>query len=220
MTIGRKAKDPEIRKQEIIDSAEALFTEKGYDQTSVTDITDRVGLSHGAFFYYFKSKNDLYRSVIDSAIDRQFREIEQLLEGVGDDPVRKLQVLIDLSMSSQGQSDKLMEYLHSEGNASIHEDYVCKSEELLVPLVAKIVEQGVKKGLFDVEYPRECVELLLTMFDTLQHRRTSLSPEAYYRKMRALDSIMARSLGISEGTLAVKPKAPRPSVEPLKRQIG
>jgi AcrR family transcriptional regulator len=58
--MGRKAKDPEVRRQEIIDAAQQLFTQKGFDQTSVSDITDLVGLSHGAFFYYFKSKNDLF----------------------------------------------------------------------------------------------------------------------------------------------------------------
>ncbi|HMK46099.1 MAG TPA: TetR/AcrR family transcriptional regulator [Methanocella sp.] len=202
--MGRKAKDPEIRKKEIVDAAEQLFTEKGYDLTSVSDITGKVGLSHGAFFYYFKSKEDLYRSVIDSAIEHQFKDIMQLLDGVGDDPVRKLQTLIDLSINSQGRNDRLMKYLHKEGNASIHEEYMCRSEELLVPLVAEIVEDGVRKGLFDVTYPRECVELLLTVFDSLAHRRASLSPESYYRKMRALDSIIARSLGLREDTLSAK----------------
>ena len=60
----RITKDPETRRKEFIKAAGELFMEKGFDQTSVNDITKKVGMSHGAFFYYFKSKNDVMKEVI------------------------------------------------------------------------------------------------------------------------------------------------------------
>lgn len=36
--------------------------EKGFDQTSVNDITDKIGMPHGSFFYYSKSRNEVMRS--------------------------------------------------------------------------------------------------------------------------------------------------------------
>jgi len=202
--MGRIAKDPEIRKKEIIEAAEALFSEKGFVQTSVSDITDRVGLSHGAFFYYFKSKDDLLKAVITYRVEQSLAGIEKLLAEVGPDPLRKIQLLLELSTRGMNEDDKFIEYMHAEGNAPIHAEYVRQSEARVVPLIAGIVEEGVREGIFDVEYPREWVELIVPIFDSMQHKPKAMSNEEYYRKMRALYSLLARSLGISESALAVR----------------
>lgn len=47
-------------KQEILNAAEHLFSEKGYDATSIQDITKRVGITKPSFFYYFKTKSDIF----------------------------------------------------------------------------------------------------------------------------------------------------------------
>jgi len=55
----RISKDGDIRKQELLDAALQLFYEKGYEKTSVNDIIEKVGVSKGAFYYYFKSKEEV-----------------------------------------------------------------------------------------------------------------------------------------------------------------
>ncbi|MGQ9845429.1 MAG: TetR/AcrR family transcriptional regulator [Caldisericia bacterium] len=47
-------------KKKIIEEAEILFTENGYDATSVKDICEKVGISKGAFFYHFPTKEFLF----------------------------------------------------------------------------------------------------------------------------------------------------------------
>ena len=69
MIMGRISKDPELRRKEFIETADKLFREKGFDQTSVSDITDKIGLSHGSLFYYFPSKNELMKAVIYNRLD-------------------------------------------------------------------------------------------------------------------------------------------------------
>ena len=56
----RNSKKPEVRKQELIEIAAKLFAEKGYEAVSVRDILDVVGGAPGMFYYYFKSKQDIY----------------------------------------------------------------------------------------------------------------------------------------------------------------
>ena len=51
----RRPKEPEVRKNELLDAAQKLFVEKGYAKTTVTDILNVYGLSKGVFYYYFKS---------------------------------------------------------------------------------------------------------------------------------------------------------------------
>ena len=60
----RISKDPEVRKQEIIDTAMKLFAEKGYEFTSMTDIAKEMNVVSGLCYRYFKSKEDLYKTAI------------------------------------------------------------------------------------------------------------------------------------------------------------
>lgn len=54
----------------IIDAANALFYHRGYNQTSFHEIADATGIPKGNFYYYFRSKDDLLRAVIEDRIAR------------------------------------------------------------------------------------------------------------------------------------------------------
>ena len=54
--MARIVKEADERRNEILDAAETLFTEKGYSKTTIIDILNQVGIAKGTFYYYFKSK--------------------------------------------------------------------------------------------------------------------------------------------------------------------
>lgn len=53
------------RRKEIVQAAWELFGEKGFDATTIDDMTERAGLSHGTFYLYFSSKEDILRHLGD-----------------------------------------------------------------------------------------------------------------------------------------------------------
>lgn len=61
-----------IRKK-IIETADALFYQQGFAQTSFTDISDTLNMSKGNFYYYFKSKDE----ILNAVIDKRSKEIRQ-----------------------------------------------------------------------------------------------------------------------------------------------
>ena len=61
----RRTEAAETSKKAILDAAEALFAEKGYDGTSLQEICDRAGVTRGLPNYFFGSKEELYRSVLE-----------------------------------------------------------------------------------------------------------------------------------------------------------
>ena len=67
----RTVKEPEIRKNEILDAADTLFARKGFDNTSTGDILEMVGIARGTLYYHFKSKED----ILDALIERYNRQI-------------------------------------------------------------------------------------------------------------------------------------------------
>jgi AcrR family transcriptional regulator len=55
----------ESRRQEILDAALACFSEDGFHQTGMADIVSRSGMSHGAVYGYFRSKDDIIEALAD-----------------------------------------------------------------------------------------------------------------------------------------------------------
>lgn len=54
---------------EIVDHAKSLFYERGYDGTSFTDIVNAAGVYRGNINYYFKTKDDILKAVIDRHLE-------------------------------------------------------------------------------------------------------------------------------------------------------
>lgn len=82
----------ESRRQQILDAALACFSENGFHQTGMADIVKRSGLSHGAVYLYFQSKDDLIEALAD---DRHRREavLNSVVQGARD-PLEGLHTLI------------------------------------------------------------------------------------------------------------------------------
>ncbi|GLC87625.1 TetR/AcrR family transcriptional regulator [Lysinibacillus piscis] len=69
------------KKQLIMDKALELFSEQGYEATSVQQITERCGISKGAFYLSFKTKDELVVSMIDYYLQQFIMDIDQAVKG-------------------------------------------------------------------------------------------------------------------------------------------
>lgn len=67
----------EANRQHIVETANRLFYQRGYNQTSFSDIADAAKIPRGNFYYYFRTKDDILAAVIDRRID----DIRALLAG-------------------------------------------------------------------------------------------------------------------------------------------
>ncbi|MDD3361769.1 MAG: TetR/AcrR family transcriptional regulator [Hespellia sp.] len=78
--LKKNIKKPEIRRKELIDVAFRLFTEKGYESVSVRDILDEVNGAPGMFYYYFKSKQDIYLAAMEDYLNERLERKCKILE--------------------------------------------------------------------------------------------------------------------------------------------
>src|SRR6201985_2432154 len=82
----------EPRQHQILDAALACFAENGFHQTGMADIVARSGLSHGAVYLYFQSKDDLIDAL---AVDRHRQEaMLNAAAAHADDPIEGLRALV------------------------------------------------------------------------------------------------------------------------------
>ncbi|HXE58471.1 MAG TPA: TetR/AcrR family transcriptional regulator [Gemmatimonadales bacterium] len=73
--VNEKERNPSRTREAILDAAEALFAEKGYEATSLQEVGLRAGVSRGTPGYFFGSKAELYRAVLE----RCFAEVREAI---------------------------------------------------------------------------------------------------------------------------------------------
>jgi AcrR family transcriptional regulator len=66
--------------ERILDAGEAIFAERGYDATSLTDIAERVGIRTPSLYNHFKNKQELYVAVLERRLDPFFELLDGFLE--------------------------------------------------------------------------------------------------------------------------------------------
>ena len=66
-------------KQKIINIATKMFAEKGVDKVSIRDILREINGASGMFYYYFKSKEDLYKATVQQFIDKTISKKRQII---------------------------------------------------------------------------------------------------------------------------------------------
>lgn len=197
--MARITKDPETRRKEFIKAAKELFMEKGFEQTSVSDITNKVGMSHGAFFYYFKSKNDVMKAVIYEILNYWRVFMVDLVANKEMTALEKMQLILRMSVDSQNVKHDINEFFKKEGNAVMYQEHRKKSREIISPLMTQIVDQGVKEGTFNVEYPKETVEYVGYILENLgDSLKAAGDSDEYQRKIRALEILLEKIADLGE----------------------
>lgn len=70
----------EKRKFQLIKAAAKVFARKGYDGSTTEDISREAGLTKGALYFHFKSKEDIFLAVVKDHIDYQIERLFQILK--------------------------------------------------------------------------------------------------------------------------------------------
>jgi TetR/AcrR family transcriptional repressor of nem operon len=83
----------------ILDAAQSLILERGYVGMTVDHVLNEVGITKGAFFHHFKSKDALARALLERYAERDerlYRETRERAEKLSDDPLQQLLLFIGL----------------------------------------------------------------------------------------------------------------------------
>lgn len=154
-------KNYDIRKNEILDVAEKLFSHKGFDYTSTNDILKEIGIARGTLYYYFASKED----ILDAIIDRMTKQLICNAKTIASDkkiPVLKRLTLTIMSLNINTDiGHEVFEQIHRPQNALMHQKM---QDNLLVegnPIITSLIEEAIECGLCKTLYPKETVEMIL-----------------------------------------------------------
>jgi len=141
----RITKEPEVRKQEILETAMRLFYEKGYEKTSIADIANAMNVAQGLCYRYYPSKEALF----DAAISAYAGSIvDKLRESWSDKDITLKELILTSPSSIDIERDDSYAYkvCHGPQGEKIHRQLSLEVCERLVPIVADRLKASISHG--------------------------------------------------------------------------
>ncbi len=230
--MGRVIKLVEVRKSELIDSAQNLFFSKGYDTTTVADIIALAGVSKGGFYHHFESKEELLDAVIERLTGTIIANAAPMLEDPHLDALAKLNRFfaggLAWKVESAAQMRGMYLLVQRPENAPLYHRMVRAGVRALAPVLSRIVQQGIDEQLFDVPDAGIVAEIFLH----LANSRYEIAAEAMQAaergdmdgaalmletRIRREEAIINRLLGLAPGSIHfVEPGQMRSVLEALR----
>jgi AcrR family transcriptional regulator len=97
---NRKVEQGEHTRDALVASAISLFAEKGFAETSTTEIVDRAGITRGALYHHFADKHQLFEAALDAVEGDIFDRVQAAGARLGDDVHGRLATGIDVFLDA------------------------------------------------------------------------------------------------------------------------
>lgn len=151
---------------EIMEASVKLFAKKGYHATSISDISEAVGLGRGALYYYITSKEDLLWEIHNWRVDPLLEATIQL-EQQPLTPEEKLRAISRQLIETITMYLPYMIVFYREMGALSPERFakLVEKRRAYEDSIERILREGVQRGDWEIENPRMCVLAFLGMYN-------------------------------------------------------
>ena len=153
-------KYPEVTVERILDVSQRLFLEKGYENTTIQDIVDELGgLTKGAVYHHFKSKEE----IMDAVGDRIFfsnNPFEAVRGRTDLNGLQKLREAVRLNQSNEERVRLTAQSIPIAKSPRLLQEMIVSNRKVLTPYFLELIEEGNRDGSMHTDYPREIAELL------------------------------------------------------------
>ncbi len=189
-------KYPEETVNLILDTAQGLFLEKGYDHTTIQDIIDNLGgLTKGAIYHHFKSKEEILNAVTkrlfsNNTLSKKWNNIiaDKKLNGA-----EKLKAMLyEAIVDEQEQKFRNMG-IHLQNMPQMLSDLLLRSVNEIAPKAfAPVIEQGIKDGSIKAENPKELAEVISLIANVWFNPLVfSMNESALERKLQVTTTLLS-----------------------------
>lgn len=193
-------KYPEETVKRILDVAEELFMTRGYERTTMADIVDGLGgLTKGAVYHHFKSKEDIFEAVFDRANRPVIERIEHIM---GDRSLTGHQKLLALdAASSDGPSAEMWRAMRLSADPVRHARILAREYADVIETAHRYIEPVIREGIADgsiaCAHPREAAEAMMLLSNLwVVPLFCPLTEEAEYGRRVEVFMDITRTLGI------------------------
>lgn len=188
------------KKQLIMEKALELFAEQGFEATSVQQITDHCGISKGAFYLSFKSKDELIIALIDYFTTQFTSNIDYLVKNTKND-AELLYTFYYFVFDSFHKHSDFAKILIKEQMQSFNEDFMVKMrsydqmmEKTILLMVERLYGTTVANTKHDIVY---CIKGFMKMYSELFiFYNTPLDVDLLTRSLVEKTELLAKQISI------------------------
>ena len=107
---GPRSRKGEQTRARLLEAAKEIFEENGFLEARISDIAERAGLSHGAFYHYFDSKEQIFREIAEMLDDELAEPMDSVIfaSGASADPHERLQTALRKHLEHYRDEAKIM----------------------------------------------------------------------------------------------------------------
>jgi AcrR family transcriptional regulator len=179
--------DLSTKQLQLLDSAELLFSQRGFDGTSVRDIAEAAGINTAMISYYFGSKEKLMEEIFERKSLNIRELVDNLIKDESLDPLQKMYSLVDVYVERIFQRKTFHRILLCEQIINQNPPIIHLVEKMKVrnsECMNDLIRIGQKKGLFkkNVDIPM----LTNSLIGTISYMLINMD---FYRKYHDLESL-------------------------------
>lgn len=131
-----RTKPAEVRLEELMNAAEALFLDKGFDATTVSDIVKKAGVAKGTYYHYFSAKTDVLDALRTRYMDWYLNKIDNAMNACSQQDHReKLKQWCEISVIAYVEKQELHDMLFHQvfhQSSNIHENRALQQIQTLL----------------------------------------------------------------------------------------
>jgi AcrR family transcriptional regulator len=180
------------RRDTLLKIGERLFSEHGYRDVSIKDITSSAGLGMGSFYTYFPDKETFYADILDGIEQRGVREVEKHVNSLRS-PLFRLKALFRYTILSL-RSNEILRGIYTREKRFMYpgaEERTQKGNTLFArieTLLGEILEEGTRKGVFRTSPFRDPRQMLIAIFSAVPlNGEAAASLELRFRRDERVD---------------------------------
>jgi len=166
--MGTKKESAERRKTQILDAAMDVFSRLGFSKARMDDIVQESGLSKGAIYWYFKSKDSIIAAILDRIFSREHRALQDILIGEGavsDRLIRLVRKSAQHTMSLKFSIPLMFEFYalaahHEQVRSALQRYYDTYRNDLV-----RLIQEGIDSGEF---VPVDADKVALSIIATIE----------------------------------------------------
>ena len=150
----------------ILSVSAKLFLEKGFDKTSMMDIAKTAGISKGAIYHHFQSKDEIIKSVTE----RQAQAVKDVMENFLSETYslsgkEQLQLILERNFENQKAHylDDVMSIRMKSAEFVLSYMQSCVNKDSA--FVSEIIKRGIADGSLVTDSPDECAEVFLLLLN-------------------------------------------------------
>ncbi|MEG2297113.1 MAG: TetR/AcrR family transcriptional regulator [Clostridium sp.] len=160
-------KYPEETVRLILEESLKLFIKKGYENTSIQDIIDNLGgLSKGAIYHHFKSKEEIFDAACKKIGDENSIYYDKIRDDKNKNGYEKLKTMIMAAYANPNNDAVISMTTQIMSDPKFMMNQIEEMYEIVAPnYIEPIIRQGIRDGSIKTDYPKELAEVMITLLN-------------------------------------------------------